>query len=80
MNVVLRVPLVIAGVLLTVAVYVPGTTVLGPPVPAGEQAEARNVPGKSTVVRPFPPCVVMVTVSQNGPPAPDGAVTFTMTA
>ena len=54
-KVVLRVPVVIAGVLLTVTPYVPGTAVLGPPAPAGEQAEARNVPGYSTVVRPFPP-------------------------
>ena len=79
-KVVLRVPAVIAGVLLTATAYIPGNTVLGPPVPAGEQTEARNVPGNSTVARPFPPCVVMVTISQNGPPAPEGAATFTRTA
>jgi hypothetical protein len=69
------------GVLLTVKVQEPGTTVLSPPVPAGAQAEARNVPGNSTVARPFPsPLVAMVIISQNGPPAPEGAVTPTRTA
>src|SRR5712692_6917697 len=80
LKVVVRVPLAIAGELLTVTVYVPGRIVLGPPVPAGEQAEPVNVPGYFIVNRPLPlPSVVMVTTSQNGPPAPVGVATLIVT-
>jgi len=62
-------------VALAATVYVPGTSVLGPPVPAGEQLAAANAPGKLTVVCAFPLLsVVTVAVSQNGPPPTVGGV------
>jgi len=62
-------------VALAATVYVPGTSVLGPPVPAGEQLAVVNAPGKLTVVCAFPLLsVVTVAVSQNGPPPIVGGV------
>jgi hypothetical protein len=56
-------------VALTATVYVPGTSVLGPPAPAGEQLAVVNVPGKLMAVCAFPLLsVVTAAVSQNGPP------------
>lgn len=79
-KVVLREPAVIAGTLLTVTVYVPGSSVDGPPEPAGAHSAAANVPGNRVISWPLPLLSAYTpVVSQNGPPAPLGPATCTVT-